>query len=161
MTTEIRYQHPGSAHRIGSDEMVTGSFMNPEIEIVRRMTEKFSGIHPGYGIFSTNYRLFGVDYKKLSVLKGYCRDEGMITPEILERFKDFEIPKEDIKKIVMVRPNGKLSTLKWKYVQIFLFGGKVIEIAIATQKSFERMLDMLNNFLPEAVYISDTRVMIP
>jgi hypothetical protein len=61
----------------------------------------------------------------------------------------------------MVRPDGKLSTLKWKYVQIFLFGGKVIEIAIATQKSFERMLDLMKNFLPEAVYISDARVLIP
>ena len=161
MTIEIQHPQPELANHFGADEMVTGSFMNPEIEIVRLMAEKISGIHPGFGIFSTNYRLFGVDYTKLASLKGYCRDEGMITPEVLERLKDFEVPREDIRKIVMVKPEGKLSGLKWKYVQIFLFGGKVIEIAIATQRSFERMLDLMKNFLPEAVYISDCRVLAP
>jgi hypothetical protein len=161
MTIEIQHRQPGLVHDFGADEVVTGSFMNPEIEIVRLMAEKISGIHPGFGIFSTNYRLFGVDYTKLASLKGYCRDEGTITPEILEHFKDFEIPKEDIKKIVMVKPGGKLSGLKWKYMQIFLFGGTVIEIAIATQRSFERILELMKNFLPEAVYLSDSRVLVP
>jgi hypothetical protein len=161
MTIEIQHRQPGLVHDFGADEVVTGSFTNPEIEIVRLMAEKINGIHPGFGIFSTNYRLFGINYTKLAALMGCCRDEGIITPDILERFQDFEIPKEDIKKIVMVKPGGKLSGLKWKYVQIFLFGGKVIEIAITTQRSFERMFELLKNFLPEAVYISDSRVLVP
>ncbi|WXG47599.1 MAG: hypothetical protein WED05_13255 [Candidatus Atabeyarchaeum deiterrae] len=125
---------------------------------------------PGYGIFATNKRLIGIEFKKAAAKK-IAKYQLLATPmnaftkgseemqagnpktlqELDEEKKDFEIGREQISKIELTKP----GTFKGGRLRILGESGKEMEILIGGKKEFEHLNDLMKAFLPEALELGE------
>ena len=119
------------------------------------------GFAAGYGVYTTNLRLFGVhDPTPVSGghLAGLVDGELMpkLSPEenvkvigILDAKKDFEVSKDQISRIELKRP-GLLGT---GHMAILPKSGGELKVSIRHRIGFERLRDVMQVFYPEALKI--------
>ncbi len=117
------------------------------------------GFVPGYGVYATNLRIFGVR-DPTTVSGGHLAGlvEGELMPKLsaeenvkvidsLDAKKEFDVPKDQISSIELKRP-GLLGT---GHMAIFPKRGGELKISIRHRIGFERLRDVMQVFYPEAL----------
>ncbi len=118
------------------------------------------GFTPGYGIYVTNLRLFGV--RDLPIASGghlaglvdgelmpkLSPEENIKIIEGLDTKKEFEVTKDQISRIELKKP-GMLST--GGHIAITQKTGEEVKISIRHRIGYERLRDVMQVFYPEAL----------
>jgi hypothetical protein len=126
------------------------------------LSRGFLGTRVGYGLYFTTARLFGVDPGShggstlTGTMAGYI--EGQLMPTLspdenakliqeLDRVKDFELPKEQIRRIDLKKP-GPLG-IGFGRVQIVPVSGSSRSIQLRHPIAYDRLLQLVQAFGPE------------
>ncbi len=119
------------------------------------------GLMKGYGVYITNRRIIGVKKRKLALpsmllggvaawaMEKMTEGERIRLVEELDRDKDFEIYKEDVRAIELKKP----SLLRRGHLRIISTSGEETKIMILNKKAFEALREMMSVFKPEALTV--------
>jgi hypothetical protein len=122
------------------------------------------GSRVGYGFYFTTVRVFGVDpgahggSELTGAMAGYI--EGQLMPSLsddenaqvigeLERVKDFDLAKEQIKAIELKKP-GRLG-IGFGRVSIVPINGKTLSIQLRHPIAYDRLVQLTQAFSPDLV----------
>jgi len=122
------------------------------------------GSRVGYGFYFTTVRVFGVDpgahggSELTGAMAGYI--EGQLMPSLsddenakviseLERVKDFDLSKEQIKAIELKKPG--LLRLGLGRVSIVPINGKTLSIQLRHPIAYDRLVQLTQAFSPDLV----------
>ena len=128
------------------------------------LSRGFLGTRVGYGFYFTTVRLFGVDPSShggselTGTMAGYV--DGQLMPSLsadenekligrLERIKDFELAKDQIKEIVIKRPGSYGIGLG--RIKIVPVSGSPRSIQLRHPIAFDRLVQLAQAFSPELV----------
>ncbi len=136
------------------DEMFLGGFAGGFLE---------KGFHVGYGLYFTTARLIGIDMGSHGggalggTLAGFVKGELMprLTPDEgakvigdLDRMKEFDIGKDQIRRIDLKKPG-----LAFGHMTITPNSGSPIVIKLRHRTAYDRLVQLTQAFGPELVHL--------
>jgi hypothetical protein len=143
---------------MNGEETFIGGFMSG------LLSRGFLGTRVGYGFYFTTARLFGVDpgahggSELTGAMAGYI--DGQLMPSLsedenakliaeLERVKDFELAKDQIKRIELKRPGS--YGIGFGRITIKALDGTSRSIQLRHPIAFDRLVQLSQAFAPELV----------
>jgi len=121
------------------------------------------GLVAGYNIYATSGRLIGVKkrgkailFRSIPPLADFAGSKGksdLAIEKLNEMEKDFELPREDVSELEIKKPPrfGPFQTSG--HLRIMTKAGEDITIRIETREDFERVKEIISEFMPEALNI--------
>src|SRR5207302_3015249 len=146
------------AHSKGVSEAFIGGFLSG------LLSRGFLGTRVGYGFYFTTARLFGVDpgshggSELTATMGGYI--DGQLMPSLpadendklierLERVKDFELAKDQIKRIELKRPGS--YGIGFGRITVVPDTGHSISIQLRHPVAYDRLVQLTQAFSPDVV----------
>ena len=143
---------------MNGEETFIGGFMSG------LLSRGFLGTRVGYGFYFTTARIFGVDpgahggSELTGTIAGYI--DGQLMPSLsaaenvrligeLERVKDFELAKDQVKRIELKKPGS--YGIGFGRITVVPDTGRSISIQLRHRVAYDRLMQLTKAFSPELV----------